>query len=769
MAGPKFRPYRGTDDTIKGIPYSEGYVYFATDSGRIYLDYNNERLSMGGNGASVFYANDTDVMVNNLTDNYYIDLDTFTDPASSVKTDDLIINSDGSFYRVVYVDVDANRVECKRIAVSGTGGSGGGPGGSGGGGGGSTTSNITLKPIGTMPYTFIYGQKYEMSFLATAEYDTRISIGVRIDGANNQNKFVNYFVTSGEEFSIDIGSLLYLGENKITLSADADVSGYYELPAYRNRNAVQMKLSKLNAFNPRQVVSDSLPFACTISGKEISNKVLEIYIDDNLVVEYKVPATITDGGTANVNVPKQSHGAHILKAVLTADVNGTVVATEPIIYQIAWSEENNTTPIIWFPNEYPTKIIQYEDLIIEYMVWEGYNYSKEIETHFYKDGIELANSPRNLKYDLTTVQRWNITDYEVGNNNYTIRVGGTSRPVNVYVQEDTERDLSIRTGGLILNLDSSGRSNDENISSKTSWVSSGTDKKTAVIFNNFNWYNNGWIIDDDGRSCLRVSNGASIQVPIAPLNILNTDNIESSVAFEFRFKVRNVQEYNTLVTTTSMEDEKGNLIITKEVSTDRGVLGSIYKDFGFCIGTQEAFFRSSGSIVNARYREDEIINLTFVVDNNSSALPMIYIYLQGILSGVAKYDKINDIFNSGTSFLEFNSTYCDVDLYNIRIYKGIKLESSDVVHNYIADRKSVKDYDANLISTAVNFIDLHAMEKYNKEHPDETIMPYMILDAHGELLPFVKGGKKAVDVIFHNPALEYAYEKGLITDEQYLH
>ena len=143
MAGPKFRPYRGKDETIKGIPYSEGYVYFATDTGRIYLDYNNERLSMGGNGASVFYANDTDVQPN-LFDNYYIDLSTFADPNASVKADDLIINADGAFYRVLEV-LDNGTVECDRIAVSGTGG-GGGSGGSGGGGGGAM-SYIDFKEL----------------------------------------------------------------------------------------------------------------------------------------------------------------------------------------------------------------------------------------------------------------------------------------------------------------------------------------------------------------------------------------------------------------------------------------------------------------------------------------------------------------------------------------------------------------------------------------------------------------------------------------------
>lgn len=764
MAGPKFRPYRGKDETIKGIPYSNGYVYFATDTGRIYLDYNGERLSMGGNGASVFYANDTDVQPN-LFDHYYIDISTFADPNASIKTDDLIINSDGSFYRVIEVDLDNDRVECNRIAVSGTGG--GGSGGSGGGGGGGSASYVNLQELASVPYTFIYGQKYELRYKATAEFDSRISINVQIDGLNNQTKSFSQLVNSGEEFTIDIGSQLFQGTNKIVITAITDNSGSME-KRYTGRSAIILALQKADGFNPRIVQTGNLTFSCMPIGT--INKTLQIFVDGSLVKEETVNAT-SSGRVIDVNVPKQSHGAHTVSAIISAETNGITVTTDPIVYQIAWAEEGNDAPIIWFPNEYPTSIIQYEDLIVEYMVWDP-NKVTEIETHFYKNGIELANSPRNLNYTSTNVQRWNITDYSVGNNNYTIRVGNTSKPVNIFVKEDTERDLSIRSGGLILNLDASGRSNEENISSKTSWISKDTEKQTAVIFNNFNWYNNGWIEDDDGRSCLRVSNGASIKIPIASLNVLNTDTVESSLAFEFRFKVRNVQEYSTLVTTESYEDEKGNLIITKEVSTDKGVIGGIYKNLGFCLGTQEAFFRSSNTIVNARYREDEIINLTFVIDNNSSTLPMIYIYLQGILSGVAKYDKSSDNFNSGVAFLEFNSQYCDVDLYNVRIYKGSKLESSDVVHNVIADRKSVKDYDANLITTTVNnipTIDFNKMVEYNNSHPDETIMPYMVLDAHGELLPFVKGGKKAVDVEFHNPALDYAYAKGLITAEQYLY
>lgn len=761
---PKFRPYRGKDLDIHKIPYSDGYVYFATDTGRIYLDYNGERLSMGGNGASLFYANDTDVK-QDLRDYYHIDKSALLDENASIKINDLIINSDGAFYRVIETETGMDTYQCVQIAISGTGGGGGG----GSGGGGGTTSSTTLVNLDTVPYTFIYGQSYEVRFKATAENDTKIRILMQIDsslGSNTVSKTVN----SGEEFVLDIGINLFpSNDNRIVITAETDNSGSAEPKRYTGREAIQLLLKKSEDFNPRKIVSDEdLVFYCVPVGA--ISKTLQISVDGTVVLEKEIPASVSDS-TYTVNIPKQSHGVHNVSVVLIANADGTTVTTDPIEYQIAWAEQGKTSPLIWTPNGYPEKIIQYDDLIIEFMVWEP-GKTTEIETHFYKNGVELSNSPRNLNYDVTTTQRWNIVDYEVGTNNYTIRVGSTSKPITVEVEEDTERDLSIRTGGLILNLDSAGRSNEENMSSKTSWVSEGTSVPTAVSFKDFNWYNNGWVIDEEGRSCLRISNGASISIPITKLQVLSTDTVESSLAFEFRFKVRNVQEYSTLVTTTSYEDEKGNIIITKEVSTDKGVFGSLYKNLGFCLGTQEAFLKSSNTTVSARYREDEIINLTFVIDNNSASLPLLYIYLQGVLSGIAKYDKSSDRFNAGTNFIEFNSTYCDIDLYNVRIYKGAKLESADVVHNYIADKKDVKAYDANQITTTVNTvptIDYKKMIQYNVNHPDETIMPYVILDAHGELLPFVKGGKKAVDVEFHNPALDYAYEKGLITDEQYLY
>ena len=64
MNNTSFRPVRGTDKTISSLPITDGYIYFATDSGKIYLDKENERILVGGGvGSVIFYGNAEEKLV----------------------------------------------------------------------------------------------------------------------------------------------------------------------------------------------------------------------------------------------------------------------------------------------------------------------------------------------------------------------------------------------------------------------------------------------------------------------------------------------------------------------------------------------------------------------------------------------------------------------------------------------------------------------------------------------------------------------------------
>jgi hypothetical protein len=102
---------------------------------------------------------------------------------------------------------------------------------------------------------------------------------------------------------------------------------------------------------------------------------------------------------------------------------------------------------------------------------------------------------------------------------------------------------------LRLLFEAKGRSNEESVASRQNWrytnALQGVDVSAA--FNNFNWYNNGWKPDDEGHTCLRISNGAEFILPIGETTLNGGGNSNSSWTYEMQFKIRNIQDYTPLI------------------------------------------------------------------------------------------------------------------------------------------------------------------------------------------------------------------------------
>ena len=104
MNSTSFRPVRGTEKTIETLPITNGYVYFATDSGKMYLDKETERIQIGGgSGAVIFYGNSEEKLVEDSnTELYSFPKDYLENQKDKPKIDDIILNvNDGAFYRIV--------------------------------------------------------------------------------------------------------------------------------------------------------------------------------------------------------------------------------------------------------------------------------------------------------------------------------------------------------------------------------------------------------------------------------------------------------------------------------------------------------------------------------------------------------------------------------------------------------------------------------------------------------------------------------------------
>ena len=130
MSKIRFRPVQGPEEKIKEYPQSDGYFYVATDTGRVYLDTATEnKMPIGSSGVQVIYGTDNTVEIEYDADEnpvaYLILLSKLS--ITNCHIDDLILNLDGCFYRILGFVLNENREECARcekLTVAGAGGGG---------------------------------------------------------------------------------------------------------------------------------------------------------------------------------------------------------------------------------------------------------------------------------------------------------------------------------------------------------------------------------------------------------------------------------------------------------------------------------------------------------------------------------------------------------------------------------------------------------------------------------------------------------------------
>ena len=124
MSNTEFRPVRGTQATIDALPITDGYVYYAVDTGRIYMDKSDERISMGGggaaNGSSIYFGvYGKEIKEDAETKMYYYPLDSLEDKNAEPRVDDMILDDTGALYRIKRIT--ETFYACTLLPLSGNG------------------------------------------------------------------------------------------------------------------------------------------------------------------------------------------------------------------------------------------------------------------------------------------------------------------------------------------------------------------------------------------------------------------------------------------------------------------------------------------------------------------------------------------------------------------------------------------------------------------------------------------------------------------------
>lgn len=838
MSKTKFKVVRGLEDVIKDLPIIDGYVYFAYDSGRMYMDVNGERVPVGGgNGVVIHYGQIPEDLEPESLNTYGVTLDMFENSKTVPQVGDLILNADGRFLRIK--DFDGESYKCVVISVSGVGG-GNGP---------STSIGQAMSLIVTRKTpssTILNGQSVPVDIKATSAKDTS---GVEID----QEIYLSYTISvyengqvgtqyeqgalpdlpSGDTLTYDFGPLLRPNTSSVIIISAT--SGSMETPkkqrTYITSSELRMEPAANFSNNNVFFANEEIILACNVIGN--IDKILDFVYDGKVIhTEYLKPNSTQEQKFSikptEANAELLTHGAHTVEFQVYQDINpikherGNKKDVAPIVAEIAVVDKNNPKPVIWL-GEYQSEYKTYDDIQIPYKIYN--NGETKAKVHFYKNNQEIEGSP----YDIEITNQFEIFEIsdaqENATNYYAIGCGEQNlevrRDFTFVVVEDKEHDMTNpQKASLKLNFDAKGRSNRESKVKRNKWV----DPVSGVnaTFENFNWNNNGWIMDK-GQTCLRISNGAKFKIPFGPMTFSGGGNTNTSNSFDLQFKIRNIQNYANLIKTVTRYKNDDNWYADyvaegqKEYASYDSYLGALlpapnkegemtaYDDLefvgtekfisleslvcgyydgdssgvrGFCIGPQDAFFSNGANTVSADFVEDQMVYLSFVYDGtkkNASGkiTPMIYIYLNGVLTGVIRTD-IAESFTIGGEGKEivFNSEVCDIDLYKLRFY-NTALSVNDVVMNYAIDTKDITTYDQNGLAEYISSIQEYRLNydkvlKYNVDHPRAPLMPYVIFDTtnanNNDRLSFSKAYKVKIDMEFHNVPLETAFRNGELED-----
>ena len=228
----------------------------------------------------------------------------------TLADEDLILNTDGCFYKVISIDADAGTVKTTQLAVSGSGG---------GGGGGTPVNDLRLKwdtktiNIGSV---YIYGAKSYASFTPESDTDSKVNMTFAAYDSNG-DEYDSFTVLwdSGKKYLYDT-SRLPLGKNlslKITIQAsNSQMPNQSRSYTISSLSTIEMGIKKVDTgylpLVPADSTSGQLEIKYTPIG-DASSKIVEylhVYIDGSEDVSYnKAIPTANYGRSIPLTIERQ--------------------------------------------------------------------------------------------------------------------------------------------------------------------------------------------------------------------------------------------------------------------------------------------------------------------------------------------------------------------------------------------------------------------------------------------------------------------------------
>lgn len=495
---------------------------------------------------------------------------------------------------------------------------------------------------------------------------------------------------------IDVASYLSNGSNAVRVSV-SDIYGNSRTIAY-TINVVTLTLA--STFDPKNAYSGSISFPYTPTGAV--EKTVRFVLDG---VEIGHAVTSVSGRQQTFVIPAQKHGSHTFFVYFDAEIDGETVSSNGLFYDIICVEDGNTMPII--TSTFRTvEVEQYSTFAIPYMVYVPQMLTASIKL--------LANNKEvtTLTVDRTE-QTWSYRPDEAGDLSLKIQCTGSNgivvtKEFKMEVKE-SQIKVDVTTDDMVLYLSAQGRSNNE----ENPGVWNYNDINT--LFSNFNFKTDGWQVDEDGATVMRVTGDARLTIPY---QIFASDFRGTGKTIEIEFATRDVLNYDA--------------VLFDCMSGGRGLQ----------VTTQRAMLTSEQSVIGTQYKEEEHVRLSFVIEKRSET-KLLLCYINGILSGSVQYPDGDDFAQLDPVNITIGSNECTTDIYNIRVYDN-NLNRYQILDNWIGDTQNGIDrrnrYERNNVYDDYGAITTDTLKKD---------LPYLVINC--PVLPNFKGDKKTCSGYYVDP------------------
>ena len=575
--------------------------------------------------------------------------------------------------------------------------------GTGGGGGGGEQNNAVLtfkNTSGWIYKTVSKGAELVVTLeWSSIEDELATGDGVLRVTVNGTQKYLSS-VKQGT-IELDIGPMLSSGSNSVKFN----ITDTYGNSRTVSINVTAVALELTSPFDATVAYTGGFAFPYVPTGS--ATKTVYFEMDGSNIGT----ATVTASGRQQTfNVPAQTHGEHILECWFEATIEGETVESNKLRYAVICLEEGNKTPVIATDFNLATAE-QYDTITIPYIVYDPASLTSTVTLSDGTKTTTLENVDR-------TKQAWSYRPENEGALTLSIATIGADTTagtplmatVNISLTiTPTTIDVEAETENLSLYLTSYGRNNNE--ANPGEWQYGAV----SAELTGFNFTSDGWQLDEDGATVLRVSGDARVNIPV---QLFKDDFRTGGKTIEVKFATRDVLDYDAPIITCW--------------SGDRGLQ----------ITAQKALLKSEQSEISTQYKADEKVHLAFVVEKKS-AHRLLMIYINGILSGVVQYPDDDDFSQNSPVGISIGSNDTTTDIYCIRVYEN-DLTRYQVLDNWNAEMQLAADKADTWRHNDI--FDDYGQIVIDKLPGD---LPYLVLE--GAALPTYKGNKLSISGRYVDP------------------